>query len=300
MSIVMRTYDPQPGFSGHFHRVREFLVRANEPEPVSPGFHWGRWEWMHSLPYLDTAALGRIGIWEEDGSIVALATFETKLGEAYLVADKEHLALKPDMLLYAMEHLSAGGKLTALLDDNDPTLQRFARAQGFRPSQDREATAVLDIADTALDYTLPEGFRIVSLADEYDLRKYNQVLWNGFNHEDEGPAPMDEASLEERRVSLSGPHIDLSLNIAVAAPDGQFVSYCGMWYEPGTQNALVEPVATDPRYRRMGCGRAAVLEGVRRCGALGAARAWVGSSQQFYYSIGFYPACNETKWEWHK
>jgi predicted N-acetyltransferase YhbS len=81
------------------------------------------------------------------------------------------------------------------------------------------------------------------------------------------------------------------------APDGEFVSYCGMWYEPGTGYALVEPVATDPRYRRMGLGRAAVLEAVRRCGVLGARQAFVGSSQQFYYSIGFYPCCNETFWE---
>jgi predicted N-acetyltransferase YhbS len=70
-----------------------------------------------------------------------------------------------------------------------------------------------------------------------------------------------------------------------------------MWYEPGTDYALVEPVATDPDYRLMGLGRAAVLEGVIRCGKLGAKRAYVGSSQQFYYNIGFYPAASGTWWE---
>jgi GNAT superfamily N-acetyltransferase len=300
MGLRFRTYDPTPGFTADFHRVREFLVRANEPEPVSPGFHWGRWEWVHSLPWLDRAALGRIGIWEHDDRIVAVATYETRPGEAYLIADREHTALKPDMLRYAMDHLSVDGRLLVLLDDSDRPLQRFAFSLGMRPTQDKEANAVLDIRETPLDYTLPEGFRIVSLADEFDMRKFNQVLWNGFNHEDEGPTPTDEASLEERRVSVSGPHNDLNLKIAMAAPDGAFVSFCGMWLEPGTHNALVEPVATDPHYRRMGCGRAAVLEGVRRCGALGAKRAWVGSSQQFYYRLGFVPVSNETKWEWKK
>jgi predicted N-acetyltransferase YhbS len=47
------------------------------------------------------------------------------------------------------------------------------------------------------------------------------------------------------------------------------------------------PVATDPQYRRMGLGRAAVLEGVRRCAALGARRAYVGSDQAFYQALGF-------------
>ena len=77
------------------------------------------------------------------------------------------------------------------------------------------------------------------------------------------------------------------LCILVVAPSGDYASYCGMWYDPATAYALVEPVATDPDYRKLGLGKAAVLEGIRRCGALGATQAYVGSSQQFYYQIGF-------------
>jgi predicted N-acetyltransferase YhbS len=47
----------------------------------------------------------------------------------------------------------------------------------------------------------------------------------------------------------------------------------------------------------MGLGRAAVLEGLRRCAKLGAKRAFVGSSQQFYYNIGFRPYTSNTWWE---
>jgi len=83
----------------------------------------------------------------------------------------------------------------------------------------------------------------------------------------------------------------------VLAPDGNFASYCGMWQDGASQNALVEPVATDPAYRKMGLGRAAVLEAVRRCGLLGAKRAYVDSSQQFYYNIGFRPCITSTFWE---
>lgn len=43
----------------------------------------------------------------------------------------------------------------------------------------------------------------------------------------------------------------------------------------------VEPVATDPDYRRMDLGKAAVLEGIRRCGELGAEVAYVGSVKDF-------------------
>jgi predicted N-acetyltransferase YhbS len=45
-----------------------------------------------------------------------------------------------------------------------------------------------------------------------------------------------------------------------------------------------------------GLGKAVVLEGVNRCGKLGAKHAYVLSSQQFYYNIGFYPYQNDIWW----
>jgi ribosomal protein S18 acetylase RimI-like enzyme len=77
------------------------------------------------------------------------------------------------------------------------------------------------------------------------------------------------------------------LHIVVEAPNGQFVSYSGTWFEPTNCYAYVEPVATDPDYRLRGLGRAAVLEGIRHCGALGATVAYVGSDLAFYRAIGF-------------
>jgi len=73
----------------------------------------------------------------------------------------------------------------------------------------------------------------------------------------------------------------------VAAPNGNFVSYSGQWHDSVNQIAYVEPVATDPDFRRRGLGKAAVLEGIRRCGALGATVAFVGSDLEFYKAIGF-------------
>jgi len=85
----------------------------------------------------------------------------------------------------------------------------------------------------------------------------------------------------------SAPNYKRNLNIVVVAPDGNYVSYCGMWYDEINKIGYVEPVATDPDYRKMGLGKAAVLEGVRRCKELGANKVYVVSNQQFYLNIGF-------------
>ncbi len=85
----------------------------------------------------------------------------------------------------------------------------------------------------------------------------------------------------------TAPNYNKDLQIAIASPEGDFVSFCGMWYEHVNRIAYVEPVATYPDYRRKGLGTAAVLEGIRRCSELGATDAYVGTGKPFYKSIGF-------------
>lgn len=126
--------------------------------------------------------------------------------------------------------------------------------------------------------------------------KYGHVLWKGFNHEENGEGSFILENTKNDAEGFERPNVNLDLKIAVVAPNGDFVSYCGMWQDVRSKSALVEPVATDPAYRKLGLGKAAVLEAVRRCGELGAERAFVSSSQQFYYNIGFRPYATSTWW----
>jgi GNAT superfamily N-acetyltransferase len=295
MSTRFRNYTGEPGFTDDFHWVRDFLVRINRKNPILYDFEWGRWEWAFSLSFLDTENLSKIGVWESDGQIVALATYEERPGSIYFCIDPAFHFLKAEMLLYARENLcSSDGKLKILINNVDEELQLIAAKQGFVATQDLEGNAVYDIDLDAISYALPDGYSLISLADGFDIVKFDRVLWRGFNHE--GDPPATEADLADRRTSISGPHLNLDLCILIVAPNGDYASYCGMWYDNETEYALVEPVATDPDHRLLGLGRAAVLEGIRRCGQLGAKQAYVGSSQQFYYQIGFRPVPTSTFW----
>lgn len=289
-----RNYTSQPLFTDDYRQVREFLIRINKVRLATPNFTWGRWEWMTTHGELDRANLSRIGLWEEEGELVALVCYESRPGEAFFCLDPAHARLQPEMLRYAHGALSQDGKLRALLPETDRAFQRIAAAQGFRPTQERECIAALDI-DGGTAYTLPDGFCIHSMADGWDWHQYHRCMWRGFNHD--GPPPQTDREIAVRKEMLSSPTIRPELVLCVVSPEGEYVSHCGMWYHPGDDYALVEPVATDPQYRKLGLGKAAVLEAARRCGKLGAKQALVGSSQQFYYNIGFAPIHTENWWE---
>ena len=296
MSIKKRFYAGGYGYSADFERIRQFLIRINEETVVTPNFLWGRWEWMHTLPYMNKEKTDKIGVWEDSGKIIGLVTYEDDVGDAYFCVDPAYGDIKEEMFCHAAENLCKEGRLRALISDMDGELKRIARRYGFVPTQNRQYVAEVDI-DFAR-YMLREGFSVISINEGFEVQKFNRLLHRGFNHE--GPAPEDEESLSMRRRSVSSPNTVGELNILITAPNGDYAAYCGLWHTEGSAYALVEPVCTDPDYRRMGCGRAAVSESVLRAGRRGAKKAYVGSAQQFYYSIGFAPAFSETWWEAHK
>lgn len=227
-----------------------------------------------------------------------MVTYDGEVGRYFLLVLEERRGLLVEMLQYSLDQFSKDETFLLLIHDADRELQDLAGNRGFVPTQERERDSYLEIHPDALGYRLPDSFSVRSMKDDYDLYRYGEVLWKGFNHEanGEGEYRPGDAKLGALHREMTRPNVDLDLKIAVVAPNGDFASYCGMWQDADSGYALVEPVATAPEYRRMGLGRAAVLEGVRRCGLRGARTAVVGSSQQFYYDIGFRPFGNATWW----
>lgn len=296
MSITLSTYPRQTDYIEDFFRISDLLFRVDQTRERPVLIDWSFWEWSTAMDTYKAEDLARMGLWEDGDRLVAATVIEDHMGAASLCVDPDYMHLRPSMVTYLLEHMAREGKVSLIIEDGDHELQQLALGQGLRPTQNRESTAVLEITDGAVRYTLPEGYRIVDFAKDFDVRKYNRVLWKGFDHESEGPAPEDEESLQWRIGCISSPHVNRSLLIAVVAPDGEYAVHCGMWYRGGDL-AIVEPVATAPEHRRKGLGRAAVLEAVRRSGEMGAKRAVVVSTQQFYYSMGFCPTGNGTFWE---
>jgi predicted N-acetyltransferase YhbS len=294
MAITQRRFRPSDVAD-----VGAFLVEHYQPDNRDGNWLRPAWDYMHSHPNLQESALDRIGIWEEEGRIVGVVHFEDGPGTAHFQFHPDFPELKNEMLAYAQEYLPKIGKngskrLTIYSDDFDRDSEELAAREGFirQEGEDRiDSRLVIPVEIPAPD--LPEGFRIISLADDNDLAKIHRVLWRGFDHAGEPPAE----GIQWRVKMQSSPNFRKDLTLVVENPAGDFVVFCGMWVVPENRYGYIEPLATDPDFRRRGLARAAVWEGIRRCQAEGAELIYVGSDQPFYLGMGFVPLHKTHCWQ---
>ena len=283
MRIIARCYEHASDYS----RVGEFLVSTYRTSGSHINWLQPRWEYMNHHTLIRKLDLGPIGIWEVDGEIMGVVHPEHRTGTVYFELDPAHADLRREMLRYAEGNLAVTSDgtrtLRIFINDSDEELQRAAAETGYEKDEGYEEMSQFDIPGRLPEPAVPPGFRIASLADDDDPWKVHRLLWRGFDHE--GEPPPD--GVADREFMQSAPNFRKRLNIVIVAPDGGFVSYCGMWYEPRHRIAYVEPVATDPDFRSLGLGKAAILEGIRRSGREGATVAYVGTAMPFYLSIGF-------------
>ena len=289
----LRPYRDTGCFGEDYWKTRGFLLRCG-----AQAFTYARWDWMVTHPNLDAAAMEKIAFWETAGETVAMALFDCTLDDVFLQALPGYEMLYEEMAAYACREMDPHGELMLVIPDGNHALSSAAARLGFVATPQRDCHAAFYPDETPMDYMLPEGFWVTDMEKDFDLYEYSRILWKGFNHELEGqgPLPYDAAYEAAAREAMLRPNVSLDLKISVRAPDGHAAAYCGMWYDPAVPFAVIEPVATDPDYRKMGLGRAAVLEGIRRAAQKGARFALVGSQQQFYYSIGLRPYLTAAKW----
>lgn len=291
MNVKIRNFIDEAGYCDDFQKICDFLIYINQNEVVAPNWLWARWVWQYDSHINTTQS--HFGIAEVNGKIIGLTLYDHGLGEAHFCVDKNYEVIKSQLIDFAINNLNLNGEIRLSLPDGDLGYQQSAVQKGFIPTEKKSSMARIDIKDNT--YVLPEGYTIMSFADRhFNYDKYYEAIWKGFdNKRERNEAEMESA---KNREGFDKPYLDLDLRILVIAPNGDYAAHCGMWCISDSGYAYVEPVFTLPEYRKLGLGKAAVLEGVNRCGKLGAKQAYVFSSQQFYYNIGFYPYQNDTWW----
>jgi ribosomal protein S18 acetylase RimI-like enzyme len=264
---------------------------------------WLESEHVIDLPYrLSSWALdnpANVQLWQEageaGGEVVAYTALQQPwLSVDYLIRPGAERELAPQILAWAVERAQAmadqsraNGLLFAWANADASELERvrFYQAYGFTRS-DWVKLRLKCVLDTPMSMPVaPEGFRVRPLAGDAEVPAYVALHRAAF-----GTTNMTE---EWRRRTLNVPQHALDLDIVAVAPDGQLVAFCIVWLSADGSAGQVEPVGVQPSYQRLGLGRAVLLEGLRRLGALGAHAAYVDAdgdndpAAQLYTSAGF-------------
>jgi hypothetical protein len=249
MGIIHRQYcNPDD-----FKLVSDFLISNFRQGNKDGNWLQPTWEYMHSHPYLDESSLDKIRIWEDSNEIVAVVHYESRLGEVFFQIHPMYTHLKLAMLDYAENHLfgetETGNRyVRAFVNDFDLEFETLVKSRGYEMAEQYARPVSQSVIPRPFPkIEIPKGFHIKSLADDNDLMKIHRVLWRGFDHA--GEPPLE--GIEGRKKMQSTPNFRKDLTIVVEAPSGDFVSFCGTWFEPVNKIAYVEPVATDPDFRRM-------------------------------------------------
>ena len=297
MTIKFRSFD----IPTDIDKVSRFLIETYyAPFTLQSGhINWlpSRWEYMHFHPLITGVDRSKIGVWEDGDEIAGVVHPEHPGSPAYFEVRPGYESLKAEMLNYYEEQIRVTPEGTEnhegiFLMSGDNEFAQIATDAGYSKSDDTEPMSAVQLDSVPDSYPIPEGFKLQSLADDSDPSMVNRVLHRGFNHDGEPPSD----GVVERKFMQSAPNFNSDLNIVAVAPNGDWVSYSGMWHEPTNRYCYVEPVATDPDYRLMGLGKAAVTESIRRAKLLGAQISFVGSAQPIYKSIGFEQVYSLGRW----
>ncbi|MEA5039776.1 MAG: GNAT family N-acetyltransferase [Clostridiaceae bacterium] len=275
-----------------FPKVYEFLVhiyaRDGRNGQAAPFF-----EYAQSHSYFDASQSHRIGLWEEDGELAAVAFFEMKPGTVLLAVRPDCRRLLPEMVTYAERRLcNESGEIRMNVLSTQAELRAELAARGYHRTQFWVMTGY-PYDKGPLPYELPDGFRFLDAGEPDDFWKHRVCTWYGFNHGDEGAPDRD---IEDLIHYTASPHFQRDLNVTVVAPNGEYACFAGVWMVPENRLAYLEPLCTMPQYRRKGLAAAALAELQRRTAIKGAVFL-TGGSNPFYQSIGFEPAYTDEIWE---
>lgn len=280
MEIIKKRYK----LLSDFERVRDFLVKIYDVDNMNSYFLPQFFEYAQTHPAFNHSVAHRIVLWEDNGEIVALISYEMDLGECYLNIKQGYYYLLNEMLSCAEEEISITSegvkKLIVWVTNKEEEKKKLLLEENYEKVYEEEIK-IYNYPDKWENPELPEGYEIISLEEENEMQKIHECLWYGFDHEEEVDNDIDC-----RLLMQSGPNFSKDLTTVIKDSKGNYVCYAGMWYDEVNKYAYLEPLATLPKYRGLGLGKVALNTAMKKTKKLGA-RYCFGGSLEFYDKLGF-------------
>lgn len=289
MSITKRRYC----MLADFQKAHDFLTETYDKETLNSYLLPQYFEYAHCHSYFDAKRTHRMGVWEDDGYMVGIAAYEMNLGKCHLHTKNGYESLLPELLLWSEQEMSVvkGDKksIKIWITSKETNKRDLLKANGYSLCY-TEPVNTFDYSKGFINRILPEGFSIID-GKNVDYNKLHTCFWRGFDH---GDTPDDD--VEGSIADCVAPHSNLSLMTIAVAPDGEYACALGMWFDETNKYAYLEPLATPPKYRRMGLASICLTEAMKKTEDLGAKYCF-GGGGEFYSRIGFTSVCNRELWE---
>ncbi len=268
-----------------YEAVCSFLIELNRESKNHINWNWARLEWMMEHPEFDKSLMNSIGLWTDSEKVVGAAIYDMDFGEAFCGVLPEYSVIYPEILEYAYSKLKdRNGLGIAICNDNTKEISA-AKLAGFSLAGQTETIMSIRL-DDILSVQLPDNFSFAELDPTKEPYAFQWLLWQGFDHgTDRAAFERDGEIIPE--ISVFRRHFNPTLSIAAKNSEGEYVSYCCLWYSDKTDYAYVEPVCTVPAYRGKGIAKAVIFEALNHAKNLGAKKAYVISDTEFYKRLGF-------------
>ena len=278
--IKKYSYNHKRDFEQVMNLLYKTYQKVRRPNWLAP-----RWEYMHYHSFLDKTSYSSFAVWYDNNKLIGIVSSELFKGKAFLQLCPKYDCLKEDMITHAEKHLynEQTKDLAIVAYEHDAKLIELLKNKGYQAKESTPWNEITAIDPTSVSQDqLPNGFSLSSLDIENDLIKLERVLWRGFENEGE-----PQGDIKARELMQSAPNYLKELNVVIKAPNGNYASYSGAWYDKYNKVGLIEPVATDPDYRRMGLASSATKECILRLAKLGAKTVYVDSGIPLYKAICF-------------
>lgn len=317
MIAERRNYEP----NSNFVRIRDFLAKKYDAFPGP--FNWGIERWNYARYFVapmigaygkepdaaDEASLKAISLWEDlvrvweddDGNIIGVTCIEhpdpsdRQYGEIFVQRHPEHLDLLEEMIVFGEAHYMNPQmkRVFTWAYDDDADLIAVLKDRGYERKDEPVSHHLEYTFGKFPELELPDGFRLLSMAEENNIDKRREIFGRGFNHE----APKEWPSAYSYRELQKAPDYRKEHDLFIVAPDGTYAACCIVWYDEVNHVGHLEPLGTHPKYRRMGLATQIQFEGMRRLKALGATcMPMTGGFEPFYRAIGFAEQRSQHPW----
>jgi mycothiol synthase len=285
-----------------YWRIRSFLREVflyNDRHTRSwQLYRFDYWRW-HGIENMDHGSMEKdVFIWETRSGDIAAVLNREGPGHVFIQMHPEYqtLELEDEIITIAEENLmvlsNRDGKRAIWIwaEQDDNVRQEILQKRGYtkRPGENREYSHRWDLNTALPDVSVAEGYSIRALHGPKDLPARSWASFKGFHPDD----PEDQYDGWEWYLNIQrAPLYRQNLDIVAVDPNGEFVSFCTVWFDDVTRTGAFEPVATHPDHRRLGLAKAVIHEGVHRLKRLGATLATVGAEEAathtFYMKVGF-------------